>query len=151
MQVEGSYEIRVRVKTLADVSKIMQIMDEAGFREVEMGPPRPSLPTEAIAKAAEVVRGRFNHAILKALQELGATDKEHASSVEEIIGQMKKNPEFTGLLECTSEGILKRTITMIASAVLADKHGFAGYDATQVPRQFWLTKKGTAKAEARAK
>jgi len=148
MQVEGHYEVRVKAKNLADASKIIQILDEAGYREVEMGPPRPPLPTEAIVRAAEVVRGRFNEAILKALRELGATDKEHASSVEEVIAQMKKNPEFAGLFECTPQGILSRTINMIASAILADKHGLVSYDEKQVPRKFWLTKKGTAKAEA---
>ena len=139
------YEVRVKVKTLADASKIIQILDEAGYREVEMGPPRPPLPIEPMARAAEVMRGRFNMAILKALQELGATDKEHASSVEEIIAQMGKDPKFAELLECMPQGILSRTINMIASGILADKHGLVSYDEREVPRKFWLTGKGAQK------
>jgi len=148
MQFENLYEVRVKVKTLADASKVIQILDEAGYREVEMGPPRPPLPIEPVARAAAVMRGRFNIAILKALQELGATDKEHALSVEEIIAQMEKTPKFVGLLECMPQGILSRTVNMIASVVLADKHGLVSYDEKGIPRKFWLTEKGAQKANA---
>jgi len=142
MRAEVPYEVRVKVKTLADVSKIIHILDDAGYRDVEMGPPRPMLPFAAMARAAGVVRGRFNKVILKALQELGATSKEHASSAEEIIEHLRKNPEFAGLLECAPPGILIRTVNMIASATLADRHEMVSYDEEQVPRRFWLTRKG---------
>jgi len=147
IQAENQYEVRVKVKTLSDASKIIQMLGEIGYKDVEMGPPRPAFPMEAVAKAAEAMKGRFNEAILRALYELKATDKEHAADVERIIVQLKKNPEFAGLLECTSEGILSRTITMIASAILADKSGLVSYDATQIPKKFWLTKKGVEQVE----
>lgn len=148
MQTENEYEIRVRVRTLAEVSEVLQMLDKAGYKNVEMGPPRPLLPTEEMRRAAEVVKGHFNEAILRALRELKATDKEHAADVERIILQMKRNPEFRDLLRaharlrCASKGVLYRTVTMIASAILADKYGLVSYDATQLPKKFWLTKKG---------
>jgi DNA-directed RNA polymerase specialized sigma54-like protein len=137
--MESGYEIRVRVRTLTDVSKIIQILDERGYRNIEMEP---------ITEATEIMKGRFNEAILMALQELDATDKKHAINVEKIILQMRQIPKFRELLSahgrmrCISKGVLNRTVTMIASAILADKYGWVSYDATQVPRKFWLTKKG---------
>jgi hypothetical protein len=137
--IENVYEIRVKVGSLTDVSKIIQILDEAGYKDVEMGP---------IAGASEVMKGHFNEAILRALHELDATDKKHAVDIEKIILQMRQIPKFRELLRvhgrmrCASKGVLDRTVTMIASAILADKYGWVSYDATQAPRKFWLTKKG---------
>jgi hypothetical protein len=148
LQTETEYEIRVRVKTLAEASKVIQMLDKAGYKNVEMGSPRLLFPMED-RRPAEVMRGHFNEAILRALRELEATDKEHAVDVEKIILQMERNPEFRDLLRaharvrCASKGVLGRTVTMIASAILADKYGLVSYDATQIPRRFWLTKKGS--------
>jgi hypothetical protein len=109
---------------------------------------RPSLfPREQVG-AAEVMKGHFNEAILTALRELNAVDREHAVDVEKIVLQMNKNPKFRDLLRaharlrCASKGILSRTVTMIASAILAAKYGLVSYDVSHVPRRFWLTKKG---------
>ncbi len=142
LNLDDKYEIRIKVKTLADVSKILMMLDKAGYRDVEVGPPLPRFPIEVIKRTAEVMRGRFNEAILKALYELRAADKESAVDVEKIIEQMGKNRDFAELLKCTPLGVLKRTVTMIASAILADKYGLVIYDDKQTPKKFWLTKKG---------
>lgn len=148
METENEYEIRVRVKTLTDVSKIIQMLDKAGYKNVEMGHPRPLLSIEEVRKGIEVMKGHFNEAILMALSELNAVDREHAVDVEKIVQQMDKNPEFRDLLRaharvrCASKGVLSRTVTMIASAILADRYGLVSYDVSHVPRIFWLTKKG---------
>lgn len=148
MQAEGLYEIRVRVKTLGDASKIIQILDEAGYREVEMGPPRGPWPTELSTRMAETVRGRLNKMILRALHRLGALDKEHAVDADKIVEEMKKDRESGGLVQCSPEGILTRTVAMIAPAILAEKHGWVSYDAEQTPRRFWLTKIGIQEARS---
>jgi hypothetical protein len=151
LQIEDIYEIRVKVKTLAEVSEVIRMLGKAGYKDVEMGPPRPLFLMKDKRGAAEVTKGRFNELILRALHDLGATDKEHAVDVEKIIQQMKQNPEFRDLLKahahlrCASKGILTRTVTMITSAILADKHGLVHYDATQTPKKFWLTRKGSNK------
>lgn len=149
LQEENIYEVRVKVKTLAEVSELLQLLDKVGYKDVEMGAPRPLFLMEGRRKFTEVAKGRFNKLILRALHELGATDREHAIEIRKIIQQMGKNSEFKDLLQahharlqCTSKGILARTVAMITSAILADKYGWVQYDATQAPKKFWLTKRG---------
>jgi hypothetical protein len=148
MTAENQYEVRVKVRDLADASKIIKLLGELGYKDVEMGPPRPAFPIGVMARTAEMMRGRFNRAILRALHELKAVDREHAADAEKIIMQLRKNPELAGLFECVPKGIQSRTVTMIASAILGDKHGLVNYDAMQVPRKFWLSEKGKRQAEA---
>jgi hypothetical protein len=153
LEIENGYEIRVRVKTLTEASKIIQMLDNAEYKNVEMGRPRPMFLREDVRRATEVMKGQFNKAILMALRELNAVDREYAVDVEKIVLQMDKNPEFRGLLRaharvrCASKGVLSRTVTMIASAILADRYGLVSYDMSHVPRRFWLTKKGLEQVE----
>jgi len=140
VQVEGIYEIRVRVKTLADASKIIQWLDTAGYKELEMGPPRPPLPPRP--PFPEEMGGRLNKIILGALYRLGAVDKEHGVEVDKVVEEMKKDPEFGDHVRWSPEGIIARTVAMVAPAILAEKHGWVSYDPAQTPRRFWLTQKG---------
>lgn len=148
MQAETQYEVRVRVRTLSDASKIIQILDTAGYKDVEMGPPRGPFPAEMFAKLAEATRGRLNKMILRALHRLGAVDKEHGVEVDKVVDEMKKDSQTGDLARCSPEGILARTVAMIAPAVLAEKHGWVSYDPRQTPRRFWLTEKGIEEAKS---
>lgn len=142
MITEGPYEIRVRVKTLADTMKIIQLLDSAGYRDVEMGPPMRPFPPRMFARMAETVRGRVNKVVLRAIQCLGAVDKDHGVTVDKIVKEMKRDPEFGDMVRCSPEGVLERTVAMIAPAVLAERHGWVSYDPGQFPRRFWLTPEG---------
>jgi len=149
VQAEGVYEVRVKVKTLSEASKIIQILDEAGYRDVEMGPPRAPHHTAMLAKMAETVRGRVNRMILRAMHRLGALNREHAVDAERIVEEMKNDPESGGLVKCSHhEGVLTRTVAMIASSILAEKYGWVGYDPDCAPRRFWLTDKGVREVES---
>lgn len=152
MHTEDEYEVRVRVKTLADASKIIQALDTAGYKDVEMGTPRAHFPTEMFGRMAEAARGRrhylwINRLILRALYRLGAVDREHGVEIDKVVKEMKKNPESVNLAQHSSNGILSRTVTMVAHAILAEKHGWVSYDPGQTPRRFWLTEKGIEKAK----
>lgn len=147
MYAEDVYEVRVRVKTLADASKVIQMLDTAGYKEVEMGPPRGHFPGEMFARMALTARGRLNKMILRALYRLGAVDREHGVEINKVIEEMKKDPESANLARGPPEGVLSRTVTMVAHAILAEKHGWVSYDQKQTPRRFWLTEKGIEKAK----
>jgi len=152
MQTEGVYEVRVRVKTLADASKIIQLLDSSGYRDVAMGPPgaplgRPFHP-ETFAKMGLLVRGRLNKTILRALYRLEAVDREHGVEVSRILEEMKKDSEVGEFVLCLPEGVLTRTVAMITPAVLAGKHEWVSYDPGQAPLRFWLTEKGIKEAKS---
>ncbi len=124
MQTEGMYEVRARVRTLADASKIIQLLDSVGYKEVGIGPPRPHLSTEMFAKAAEAIRGRLNKMVLRALQRLEAFDEKHGLEVEKMVEKMKNDHAHGDLVRCSPEGIIARTVSMVAPAVLAEKIGW---------------------------
>ncbi|MFQ6135016.1 MAG: hypothetical protein ACE5KU_04290 [Nitrososphaerales archaeon] len=151
MRAGERYEVRVRVKTLSEASKVIQTLDELGYRDVEMSLPRGPWPTGMFAKIAETVRGRLNKMILRALYRLGASDKEHGVEVDKIVEEMRNDPESGGLVQCSPEGILTRTVAMIAPAILAEKHRWVSYGPEQTPRRFWLTEKGIKEAKVKMK
>ena len=148
MQSEYHYEIRVKVNTLADASKAIQILDMAGYKEVEMGPPRGHFPGEILAKMVKATRGRLNKMILSALCRLGAVDSEHAAEIDKVIEEMKNDLESANLAKGHPEGVLLRTVTMVTPAILAEKHGWVNYDKKQMPRKFWLTENGIEKLKS---
>jgi len=147
MRVEDAYEVRVKVKTLTDASKVIQILDTAGYKEVEMGPPRGHFPAEMFARMVMTTRGRLNKMILRALYRLGAANEEHGVEIDKVVEEMKRDPESANLARCSSEGVLSRTVTMVTHAILVEKHGWVSYDRKQTPRKFWLTEKGIEKSK----
>jgi len=68
--------------------------------------------TEMFTKMAETIRGRLNKMILRAMHRLGASDKEHAVEADKIVKEIKKDPESGGLVQCSPEGILLRTVVI---------------------------------------
>ncbi len=150
MLPESIYEVKVRAKTLAEALKIIQLLDTSGYKEVEMGPPRPP-PTGMITRMAYHFRGRLNKIILRALHRLGAVDREHGVEADKLVGEMKRDTISGYYVRSSSEGIISRTVTMVCSAILAEKHGWVSYDLEQTPRIFWLTEKGIEKARSSIK
>ena len=148
MNIEDVYEVRVRVKSLADASKVIQVLDTAGYEKVEMGPAREHFPAEKFARIAEAMRGRLNKMILGALYRLGAMDREHGVVIDKVVDEMREDSESANLARGSPEGVLTRTVTMVAHAILAEKHGWVNYDSKQTPRKFWLTEKGIEKAKS---
>ena len=148
MQTEFNYEIRVKLNTLADASKVIQILDVAGYKEIEMGPPRGHFPGEILAKMVKATRGHHNRMILRALYRLGAIDRERGVEIDKVIEEMKKDLESVNLSQGHPEGVLSRTVTMVTSAILAEKHGWVNYDKKQMPRKFWLTNNGIEKSKS---
>ncbi len=151
MEPERLYEVRVRVNTLREASKIIQMLDSEGYKDVEMGPPRPAFPRIIAARMARAVRGRLNKMIMRALDRLGAADEKHGVEANKIVEEMKKDPEFGELVRCSPEGIFIRTVTMVSSKVLADRYGWVKYDPESTPRRFWLTERGIREAKSSAK
>ena len=147
MQSEGLYEVRVRVKTLAEVLKIIEALDTAGYKDVEMGPPRRPFPIEVDAKIFDAIRGRLNKIILRALYRLGAVDEEHGVEIDKIVEEIRKDPDSGGLLRYAPEGILARTVAMLSSAILAERHGWVSYVSEQTSKRFWLTDRGIEEAQ----
>ena len=149
MRVEDTYEIRIKVKTLTEASKVIQILDAAGYKGVEMGPPREHFHPEMFARMVMATRGHFNRMILRALYRLGAVDEDHGVDIDKVIEEMRRDPESSNLARCSSEGILSRTVRMVTHAILVEKHGWVSYDRKQIPRKFWLTEKGIEKSKSR--
>ena len=134
MQTEDSYEVRVRVRSLAETSKVIQVLDAAGHRDVEKGRGREPFPLALMtANLAEAFQGRLNRIILRALYRLRSVDKEHGMEIDEIVEEMKKDTDIGEFLRHALEGVLTRTVAIVASAILSERHGWLIYDSEQVP------------------
>lgn len=88
----------------------------------------------------------MNDWILMSLHKAAATDKASRVTAEKVVGVLRSMPETKSLLVARSEGILSRTVSMVASSVLGDKLSWVGYEKAN-PRKFWLTEEGEARAK----
>lgn len=142
----GSYEIRVAVNSLDQASQLMKILAENGFDEVSMARPFAQDDQSHHRAHSELARsgnalGRFNELILASLYRSGARSKSRSVTIEEIVENMKQIRGGQEIMESKGEGIISRTISMVASAVLGNKYGWVAYEDTE-PRKYWLTEKG---------
>lgn len=149
MQSEESYEIRVRVRTLAEASRVIGLMDGAGYRDVEMVSFRGSVfgGSPVVANFAEALKGHLNRIIVKAMFRLGAVNRESGVEVHKIVEEMKRDSASGEFVRLAPEGILTRTVSMVSAAILADRHEWLSYSPQQTPRRFWLTEKGVEVAQ----
>jgi hypothetical protein len=142
----SSYEVRVIVDSLERASELMQILSESGFDEVSM---TRSLASEDQAPSrghAEWARssgefGQFNELILASLYRSGARNKAKSVSIEDIVENMRQIRGGQEILKTKGTGIVSRTVSMVASAVLGNKYGWVAYEDSE-PRKYWLTEKG---------
>lgn len=142
-----AYEIRVQVSTLDEASKLLKILGENGYSQVSMGQPASAgtSPPGALLDRAKSSLNRLNNWILTAIYRSDATEKAKAVTAEKIVGVLQNLPETGGLFDSYSEGVISRTVSMVASSVLGDKFSWVAYERTQ-PRKFWLTDEGLKKA-----
>ncbi|MFQ6134723.1 MAG: hypothetical protein ACE5KU_02765 [Nitrososphaerales archaeon] len=142
---ENGYEVRVKVRDLAGATKIIQMLSDAGYTDVEMGSSRTFWPRDHMNRM-EAYRGYFKRMILKAMLDLNALDRKRAVSVDDIVGKIRSGTELH-LHRCSREGVLTRTVSMITSAVLAGRYGWVEVDGSKTPRRFWLTEAGVKAAK----
>ncbi len=135
----------MKAEDLADARKIIQILDDAGFSEIEMGPFRTFWPRDHMSHM-EAYRGHFKRMILKTMLDLKAFDRKRSVGVGDIVKKIKSGAEHN-LSFCSHEGVLTRTVSMIASAVLAGKYGWVEVDGPKASRRFWLTEAGVKAAK----
>lgn len=88
---------------------------------------------------------RLNDWIVMAMYKAGATDKAHATTSDKVVRALQTLPDARELIGSRGEGIVSRTVSMVASAVVGDKMSLVAYEKTQ-PRKFWLTADGVRKA-----
>ncbi|MEE9586264.1 MAG: hypothetical protein V3W09_05110 [Nitrososphaerales archaeon] len=141
---ENRYEVRVKIKDLAEATKVIQMLGDAGYKDVEMSSSRTFWPRDHITHM-EAHRGYFKRMILNAMSDLKALDRKRAVSVDDIVEKMKSSTELD--LNRCSHGVLTRTVSMITPAVLASRYGWVEVDDSKTPRRFWLTEAGVKAAE----
>ena len=141
------YEVKVLVPTLEEASSLLKILGEKGYDKVSMGPPAQAgpAPTGVLLDQAKSSLNKMNNWILAALHKLGATEKGKAATAEKIVDAMQDLPEAGALFEARGQGVVTRTVSMVASSVLGSKFSIVAYDKT-TPRKFWLTAEGVKKA-----
>ena len=141
------YEVKVLVPTLEDASSLLKVLGEKGYDKVSMGLPIQAGPalTGDLLDQAKSSLNKMNNWILAALYTLGATEKGKAATAEKIVGAMKDLPEAGALFGSRGQGVVSRTVSMVASSVLGSKFSLVVYDKA-TPRRFWLTAKGAKKA-----
>lgn len=141
----GGYEFRVAIPSLEDASKLMKILAENGFNDVSMirldEDQSHSQHHSEWARASSAF-GRFNELILASLYKAGARSETKSVTIEQIIQSLKEIRGGREILEIKGEGIVSRTVSMVASAVLGNKYGWVAYKDTE-PRRYWLTEKGS--------
>ncbi len=141
------HEVRILVPTLEEASNLLKVLGEKGYSQVSMGPPVQAGPTPAgvLLDRAKSSLNRMNDLIVSTLYSMGATEKGKSVTAEKIIGALKTLPEAGGIFESHSEGIVSRTVSMVASSVLGSKFSWVAYEKSR-PRRFWLTADGAKKA-----
>ena len=117
------YEVRVSVSTLEEASKLLKMLGDEGYERVSMGSPSPTgaAPTGALLDRAKSSLNRLNSWIVIALYKLGATEHAKAATTEKIVSVLHDMPETGELFGSRGEGIISRTISMVASSVVGDK------------------------------
>ena len=142
------YEVRVLVSTLDDATKLLRVLEEAGYSQVSMGQPSmsASTPTRALLDRAKSTLNKLNDWVIMALYKSGAKDREHGVTADKIVSALQGLPETEDLFSMRGEGVVSRTVSMVASSVLGDKLSWIAYERAQ-PRTFWLTGEGTKKAK----
>jgi hypothetical protein len=142
------YEVRVVVANLDDASNLLRVLNEAGYSQVSMGQPVSGggHVADGIFERAKSSLNRLNDWIMIALSKSEANDKTHGISADKIVSALQGMPETGDLFNSRGEGIVSRTVSMVASSVLADKLGWVDYEKKQ-PRVFWLTPAGEKKAK----
>jgi hypothetical protein len=142
------YEVRVMVSTLDDASKLLRVLEQAGYSQVSMGAPNTGapVPTHALLDKAKSSLNRLNDWIVIALYKTGAMDREHRVTADKIVSALQAMPETGELFDVRGEGVVSRTVSMVASAVLGEKLSLIAFERSQ-PRTFWLTREGAKKAE----
>lgn len=141
------YEVKVLVSTLEEASDLLKALGERGYDKVSMGPPAQSTPapTGALLDEARTSLNKMNNWITSALYKLGATEKGRGVTAEKVVATMRDFPEAGSLFVSRGEGVVSRTVSMVASAVLGSKFSLVAHD-NATPRRFWLTPAGAKKA-----
>ena len=145
----NAYEVRVVVPSLEEGSKLLALLGERGYRQVSMG--SPSQQTQALNSPqkfdiAKANLNKLNNWILISLYKVRATEKANRVTAEKIVAGLQTLPETKNLFIARSEGVVSRTVSMVASAVLGDKLSWVAYEKEK-PRRFWLNQEGKKQAE----
>ena len=135
------------VGTLEEASELLKALGEKGYDKVSMGPPGQAAPhpTGELLDEAKSSLNKMNNWIVAALYKLEATEKGTAVTAEKIVGAMRDLPEAGNLFVSRGEGVVSRTVSMVASSVLGSKFSLVAHDGA-TPRRFWLTAEGAKKA-----
>lgn len=145
--VDPMYEVRVLVPTLEDASGLLKVLGEKGYDKVSMGTPAQAgpAPTGMLLDQAKSSLNKMNNWIMAALYKLDATEKGKATTAEKIAGAMQDLPEAGALFESRGQGVVTRTVSMVASSVLGSKFSLVAC-SKGTPRKFWLTAEGVKRA-----
>ncbi len=136
------YDVKIGVKSLEEASRLMVLLELNGFSHVSMTPAETFDQTYSRERASlNDSLGRFNEMILAALVRAEASDEKRGVTIDEIITNLKQLHGSKSIFQGRKEGVVSRTISMVASSVLGDKYGWVAY-ADSEPRRFWLTEKG---------
>jgi hypothetical protein len=140
------YEVKVMVASLEEAAQLMKLLAANGYSNVSMSQSETRSARSLNAVGSSWARsssafGRFNELILASLYRAGADSKSKSVTIEQIVANLKELRGGQEMLEARGEGIISRTVSMVASAVLANKYGWVGYEDTE-PRRYWLTESG---------
>jgi len=135
------------LSTLDDAAKLIKKLGEIGYSQVSMGSPSSggAPPHGVLLDRAKSSLNKLNNWIVLAIYKSDAMEKSRAVTAERIVEVLQNLPETGGLFDSHSEGVVSRTVSMVASSVLGDKFSWVAYEKTQ-PRRFWLTQEGLGKA-----
>jgi hypothetical protein len=140
------YEVKVVVHSLDEAGRLMKVLGDHGFRGVSMSGPSASHSVAANSyRDSRAALANFNELIIGALRRAGAVDRRSAATVEQMVEALKTLRSAEGVFRSRPEGVVSRTVSMVASAVLADKYSWVAYDPEE-PRRFWLTERGLERA-----
>jgi len=137
--IEG-YILELKINTLDDVTRLIDIMKKAGFADFSINPRRRISGIEVDEWRKKKI-GRYKNFTLASLDYAKAVDEKSALTVEQILETGLRNLPTRLNVTPDNEGIARRTINVLAKVTLADKYDFVKYTKTE-PKKFWLTAKG---------
>lgn len=137
--VEG-YNIELSVTSLADVQKMVDTMKKMGFVDFSIMAKHQVNPAEEYEWKKRKIK-RYNNFILASLSFAKAVDEKSALTADEILEVGINNlPTFLPVTPL-NQGVVGRTINMLATVTLANKRGQVKYTKTE-PKKFWITPEG---------
>gem|GEM_PF-7022619 len=100
------YEVKFLVPTLDDASKLLKVLEEAGYSQVSMGQPDTgnSPPPHALLDRAKSSLNKLNDWIVISVYKAWGLDRDQATTSDKVVDALRTLPDAKELVGTRREG-----------------------------------------------